>query len=373
MIRRTIVTLELHERAILVVDGQPERALGPGRHVVWTFKPMAVVRYDTRLFVAEIPADHQALLDADDILTVEVENLERAVIRRRGRPVRVLGPGTWQVWTVEQVEKRVDGERVKVPAIAVDVLDCTGDAVIRDDLKAVMPAADHVEVLVPDGHVALRVVDGAVETELGPGRHVAWTVGRKVVFQVIDTREKVLAINGQEVMTRDKVTLRLNAAVTWKVHDARRHGQVARNAEEVVYLAAQLALREAIARLTLDELLAAREEIVAGITPAVAVRAEALGCAVLGVGMKDLILPGEMKTLLNRVMEAQKEAEANVILRREETAATRSLAQTAKVLAENPIVMRLKELEAYKELAERVGTLNIVMGPEGLARLELKG
>jgi hypothetical protein len=70
--------------------------------------------------------------------------------------------------------------------------------------------------------------------------------------------------------------------------------------------------------------------------------------------VKDVVLPGEMKALLNRVIEAQKEAEANVILRREETAATRSLAQTAKVLGENPLLVRLKELEAYKELAAKV-------------------
>ena len=80
--------------------------------------------------------------------------------------------------------------------------------------------------------------------------------------------------------------------------------------------------------------------------PAVTERAAALGLDVLDLGLKDLVLPGEMKALLNRVIEAQKEAEANVILRREETAATRSMAQTAKVLVENPLLVRLKELEA---------------------------
>jgi hypothetical protein len=79
-----------------------------------------------------------------------------------------------------------------------------------------------------------------------------------------------------------------------------------------------------------------------------------------------------MRTLLNRVIEAQKDAEANVIARREETAATRSLAQTAKVLSENPLLVRLKELEAYKDLASRVGTLHVVMGESSLGKLELK-
>lgn len=88
--------------------------------------------------------------------------------------------------------------------------------------------------------------------------------------------------------------------------------------------------------------------------------------------MKDLILPGDMKELLNKVIQATKEAEANVILRREETAATRSLAQTAKVLQENPLLVRLKELEAYAELAGKVGTLNLVVGEGALPTLQLK-
>jgi regulator of protease activity HflC (stomatin/prohibitin superfamily) len=92
----------------------------------------------------------------------------------------------------------------------------------------------------------------------------------------------------------------------------------------------------------------------------------------LDVGVKDLVLPGEMKTLLNRVIEAQKEAEANVILRREETAATRSMAQTARVLAENPLLVRLKELEAYKELAAKVGQVHLVLGEGALPQLQLK-
>jgi regulator of protease activity HflC (stomatin/prohibitin superfamily) len=97
-----------------------------------------------------------------------------------------------------------------------------------------------------------------------------------------------------------------------------------------------------------------------------------LAVEVLDLDLKDLVLPGEMKVLLNRVIEAQKEAEANVILRREETAATRSMAQTAKVLAENPLLVRLKELEAYKELAGKVGQVNLMLGTGVLPQLQLK-
>ena len=94
--------------------------------------------------------------------------------------------------------------------------------------------------------------------------------------------------------------------------------------------------------------------------------------SLIELGLKDIVLPGDMKDLLNKVLQAQKEAEANVIFRREETAATRSLAQTAKVLAENPLLIRLKELEAYKDLAHKVGQVHLVLGESALQKLELK-
>jgi hypothetical protein len=83
------------------------------------------------------------------------------------------------------------------------------------------------------------------------------------------------------------------------------------------------------------------------------------GLELLDLGLKDLVLPGELKALLNRVIEAQ-ETEANVILRREETAATRSMAQTAKVSRRTRCSCTLKELEA-NELAEKVGQVNLVL------------
>src|SRR5205814_8394511 len=74
------------------------------------------------------------------------------------------------------------------------------------------------------------------------------------------------------------------------------------------------------------------------------------GVAVRGVGLRDIILPGDMKDLMNQVIAASKEAEANLIKRREETAAARSQANTAKLLAENPQLARLKELEMLKDV-----------------------
>lgn len=94
-----------------------------------------------------------------------------------------------------------------------------------------------------------------------------------------------------------------------------------------------------------------------------------IGVRVELVGVKDVVLPGEMKTLLNRVIEAEEEAQANVILRREETAATRALANTARVMAQEPILLRLEELEAMKEIASRIEQVHVVVGADQLPSL----
>jgi regulator of protease activity HflC (stomatin/prohibitin superfamily) len=82
----------------------------------------------------------------------------------------------------------------------------------------------------------------------------------------------------------------------------------------------------------------------------------------MAVGVRDIILPGEMKAILNQVMEAKKKAEASLIQRREEVAATRSLANTAEMLQKNPTLMRLKELEALEKIVGRGAS--IVVAPE---------
>ena len=91
-----------------------------------------------------------------------------------------------------------------------------------------------------------------------------------------------------------------------------------------------------------------------------------MGLEVNSVGIKDVMLPGDMKDLMNKVTEAKKAAEANLIARREETAAMRSQANTAKLLADIPTLMRLRELEVLEKIAS-AGKMNIVLGEKGLA------
>lgn len=363
------------ERAFVMVNGKPVRYLAPGLYRVFRpFSLVQVVKVSTTELVADLDADQLALVPPEDLALVEVKPHERAIVYRRGRPVKWLATGQHQVWTVDRVERREGDRKVSAPAVTVERVDTSMAQVapLVDELKAVVPASDYVEVTAPEGSVALRYVDGALDTVLPAGRHAAWTTVHKVQLVVVDLRERLLHVTGQEVMTKDRVTLRLNLSAAFRVADPRRLATVARAPDDVVYLGMQLAARDAVTVRTLDELLAAREALAQELAVEVRGRLEKVGLELTAFGIKDVVLPGEMKILLNRVIEAQKEAEANVIFRREETAATRSMAQTAKVLAENPLLVRLKELEAYKELAAKVGQVHVVLGDGAMPGLQLK-
>ena len=173
-------------------------------------------------------------------------------------------------------------------------------------------------------------------------------------------------VAGQEIMTADKVTLRMNVLVTYRITDARKAVMTADGAKQSLYREAQLALRAVVGTRDLDSFLTDKDAVTGEFEEQVRQRAGDLGLEVVSVGVRDVILPGDMKDLMNKVTEAKKAAEANLISRREETAAMRSQANTAKLLADNPTLMRLRELEVLERVAT-TGNLNVVLGEKGLA------
>ena len=179
-----------------------------------------------------------------------------------------------------------------------------------------------------------------------------------------DMRERELQVVGQEIMTHDKVSLRLNLLVKWRVVDPRLAVERVDSLSDALYAEAQLAARDAISKLRIDELLETRAEVSRGLVKTVASRAQTWGVEIVRLDLKDLVLPGDMKALFNQVIEAEKRAAAQNITRREEVAATRSQANTAKLLTQNPVLLRLKELESLKDLAERIDNLTVHVGGE---------
>jgi regulator of protease activity HflC (stomatin/prohibitin superfamily) len=349
--------VKMDERVVVFRDGLPERALGPGRHTVWGFT-LTERRWSTDQIVFHMAPELRAVLAEDWYGEIRLGANERGVLYHDGKPKAFLRPGVHHYWKVDAT-LRLEVLNVQEPM-----------PVVTDELAAIIPAGEYIESTVREHERGLLHIQGRLIRTLGPGRYVFWSPREaRVDVQIVDMRSTQLQIVGQELMTKDKVTLRLSLTIDHGVEDAALATHAVANAKDTLYALVQLAARDYVAGVTLDELLAGRDSMTKALEEATTAKAKSFGIRVDRVGVKDVVLPGEMKTLLNRVIEAEKEAAANVILRREETAATRSLANTAKVMAEQPILLRLKELESLKEIASRIHEVRVVVGADGLTKL----
>jgi regulator of protease activity HflC (stomatin/prohibitin superfamily) len=167
-------------------------------------------------------------------------------------------------------------------------------------------------------------------------------------------------------LTRDKVALRLNLTATWRYVDVMQAFANTAKPQDFLYRELQWALRAAVGTQSLDELLERKTALDQTIADALQGKLAESGLYLQSVGVKDIILPGEMKALLTQVVEAEKVAQANLIRRREETAASRSLLNTAKVMEDNPVALRLKELETLERVAERIDKISVFGGLDGV-------
>jgi len=218
----------------------------------------------------------------------------------------------------------------------------------------------YVRVYSVDPHEqGILMVDGEAKAVLQPG--VYFYTKNSTVIQVLkaDLRLLQLEVNGQDILTKDKAALRINFNTQYRVTDIRKALLETKDFEKQLYVTVQLALREFIGTKTLDEILGNKEEVTAYVDATVKEKAEAIGVAIKYNGIKDIILPGDMKEIMNQVLIAQKKAEANTIMRREETASTRSLLNTAKLMEDNAMLFKLKEMEYVEKIAEKVNTLSI--------------
>jgi regulator of protease activity HflC (stomatin/prohibitin superfamily) len=350
------VTVKDGERAFVTRDGRFERVLEPGRHTLFDpARRIAVELYN--VVRAEFPADRFAVLKAarPDLAAelfelVEPRAGELAIVSLDGRPVHLAGP--WESRAFWKVATRVDVERIDVasePKVAA-----------RHLVMVNRTRNQHLAETVVENHEAgLLYVEGRLVERLAPGRHAYWTVDRKVEVKRLDLRPQLLEIAAQEMLTKDRVALRVTLTAFRRIVDPERAVVSTVDVDAWLYRLVQFAIREAVAARTLDEVLAAKNALDAELRAFVRERVAAAGLEVTELGVKDVILPGEIRELVNKVVEAERVAKANQIRRQEETAATRSLLNTAKLMEDNPLLLRLKELESLERLVEKVGRIDL--------------
>jgi regulator of protease activity HflC (stomatin/prohibitin superfamily) len=221
---------------------------------------------------------------------------------------------------------------------------------------------------VPQHQAAILYVDGKMHSLLPVGMHAFWRYNRYLESEKVDLRLQVMEVAGREILTKDKVSVRVNLTAGYRVSDVLLAYSRQAKPMDYLYKELQFGLRAAVGTRTLDELLENKTVIDDVVGSYIKRRVEGFGLEVESVGVKDIILPGEMKTILAKVIKAEKAAQANVIGRREETAATRSLLNTAKVMEDNPVALRLKELETLEKVTEKIDKISVFGGLDAVLK-----
>ncbi len=360
-----------HERGLLFKDGDFIKFLAPGTYRYFGLRSRyAVERYDLSVAAFEHRlADYLVEAERAEIdrlfYVVETHADEVALVYLNERAAAVLGPAERKLYWKGVVKVRI--ERFDLSeGIALDAR-LTKRLVNGRDAQVLAVASKAVYArVVPDGHVGLLYVDGELTETLAAGMHAYWNVAHAVGVELVDLRVKALEVQGQEILTKDKVALRINVTATYQYVDASKAVRAVKDPLDQLYKEIQFGLRAAVGTRKLDALLEDKTAIDRDIADHLGKRFAEIGISVISVGVKDIILPGDMKDLLGKVVEAEKAAQANVIRRREETNATRSLLSTAKVMESNGVALRLKELETLEKVTENVGNLSIVGGLDAL-------
>ena len=336
----------------------------------WIFgRGIELERHNTRQLVlasewADTLVRSHAALAAQYFVVVETGDAQVAVVYLDGRLARVIAPAQRVLYfrgarevTFEVIDVRAEPE---VPAPLVAAL-----ARLGRESGATIAAID-------EGKRGLVYLDGRLIRELGAGTYGFWNVLSVPRIDVLDARRQTMEVPGQEILTRDKVTVRVNISAVYEIVNVATARSAVRDVEQHLYRTLQIAVRQTLGKRTLEEVLAEKADVDEMVSGEVRREMELYGVRVIAIAIKDIILPGDIREILNQVVTAEKQAQANLIRRREETAATRSLLNTAKLMEDNPILIRLKELEALEKIAGKVEKISVYSGLEGLLERTIK-
>lgn len=365
MLKRFIV--KKNERAALLRNGDFERILNPGRH--YLFDPfnelsLSVWHTDTPMLDSDL-VDYLRQNDPAEaerhFVCMELNEDEVGLRYENDVLVEVLPPAARRFYWRGLLAQRLEKIDLRAgPALPAEMVKRLLQPSLRG--RPVSGLNGVFVVQVPAAHVGLLRIDGIQQPLLPPGVTAYWRFNRDLQMELVDMRWQTMEVSGQEILTRDKVGLRLNLAATWRFDDASTAFAKLAKPVEHLYRELQFGLRAAVGTRNLDELLENKQLVDEVVSGHIARKLAGFGMEIGSIGVKDIVLPGEMKAILAQVVEAGKAAEANVIRRREETAATRSLLNTAKVMEGNPVALRLKELETLERVAERIDRISVFGG-----------
>jgi regulator of protease activity HflC (stomatin/prohibitin superfamily) len=345
------IRINAYQVALVFKNGEYKRMLTEGVYWLWGAERAMVYQLNQQF---NAPVELNILLKdsmlANALYVVEVKENEIVLQYQDGLLRQVLTAGRYAFW-----KGVINYEFVRADISKIEIDENISRAMLQNKLLAPFVRSYTVESY----EKAVLMVDGKYVQKLGAGMYYWWKNNISIVVGKADVRMQQAELNGQEILTKDKAALRINAWAQYRVTDIEKALLQNKEYERQLYVAFQNALREYVAMLSFDELLQKKEGIVPYVMQSVKAAASEFGVEVNGFGIRDIILPGDVKEIMNQVLVAEKKAQANIIMRREETASTRSLLNTAKLMEENAMLWKLKEMEYVEKIAEKISTISV--------------
>ncbi len=356
---KTVITQK--QRGLKFKNGKFIKMLNPGKYLTFGDNYIEVVSVEESINTPSCTLN--CLLEnegfSNAVTTVEVNDDQFALHYVDGKFRGLLKSGKYAFWNAFGEHKFTFAD-ISKPEVAKDIPEYVFNKI---------PAIYYTKVEVAEFQKARLYYNQKLVKLLDAGTYYFWKGDVKVTVEYVDARLVQLNITGQETLTQDKVTLRLNLVCNYKINDFIKISTEIDNYEEQLHVAAQLALREYVGKYKFDEILENKQAISDVVLERLKTKENELFITVYGAAVKDIVLPGEIRDIMNTVLVAEKKAQANVITRREEIASTRSLLNTAKLMEENPTLYRLKELEYVEKICEKVGNLNVTASGDILTQL----
>lgn len=285
----------------------------------------------------------------EKILHIMIPEGHIGILKENGIAKKVLTEAEYSYWNVWN-------------RCSVDLLDMREPETANNINKACLsqiPLKYYKKIEIQPGELGILYYNNQMVKELKTGTYYYWVYSKDVLCRIVDLKIRPLEISGQEILTADRIGVRINLMCTYKVVEPRAMIETIKNLENQVYACVQLIIREYIGRYRLDELLQQKEEISQFIFKRLKEVEGNYFIEFSSAGIKDIILPGEIRDIMNTVLIAEKKAQANVITRREEVASTRSLLNTAKLMDENKTLYKLKEMECLERICAQVGNIQV--------------